>query len=264
MSPDRGFLQDVGLADLPFPMRVASRAEPNGQPTVATISVSARILAEFEAPWIDRFIQVLHSHRDRIGTATLKNNLGDYLEQLKANRVRIRFEYPFFVEKSTPVSNEKCLVRYQCTYTASAGANGSDLSVKFGIQIPVVTTYPGSGVDRPGGLFGQTSVVSIETKSQGEIFPEDLVDIVDSHAVSPLFSFLTPEDQESIIQRIHSEKKTSVELVENVKNTLSRQRHIEGYAVTCSNFGMLHSYSTQIGTEKSRWIPNSGYEDEEI
>jgi hypothetical protein len=38
-------------------------------------------------------------------------------------------------------------------------------------------------------------------------------------------------------------------------------REIEWYSVKCSNFGMLHSYSTFIGTEKSMWVPSSGYED---
>jgi len=31
-----------------------------------------------------------------------------------------------------------------------------------------------------------------------------------------------------------------------------------------SRFGMLHSYSTVIGTEKSSWVPSSGYEEMEI
>lgn len=264
MTSDSAFLQDVGVGDLPFPMRVASRSDPAGQPTVATVSVSARIMAEFEAPWIDRFIQILHSHRDHIGTVTLRRNIIDYVERLRAKNVRIHFDYPFFVEKTTPVSNEKCLVQYRCFHTASAGTSGSVPSVNFGIQIPVVTTYPGSDHDRPGGLFGQRSIVSVETKSQDDIFPEELVDLVDGHALSPIYSFLTPEDQESVIQRIHSERKTSVELVEQVKGALSHQRRLDWYSVTCCNLGMLHSYSTVVGTEKSRWIPFSSYEDEQI
>ncbi len=264
MSQDRAFLQDVGVADLPFPMRVSSRVEPDGQMTVANISVRARILAEFEASWIDRFIRILHSHRDRIGTVTLKTNIVDYIEQLNAKSVRIRFDYPFFVEKTTPVSNEKCLVQYKCSYTVSSRAHGSWPAVNFNIQIPVVTSYPGSDVDTPGGLFGQLSIVSVETKSEDDVFPEDLVEIVDGHALSPLYSFLTQADRESVIQRIHSEKKTSVELVESVKDSLARQQHIDEYSVTCSNYGMLHLYSTLVGTEKSRWIPFSSYEDEEI
>jgi GTP cyclohydrolase I len=262
MSSDKAFLQDVGMTDLPFPMRVSSREDPDGQMTVANISVKARIMAEFDASWIDRFIQVLHGHRDLIGTASLKSNIVDYVERLEASSVQIRFDYPFFIEKTTPVSKEKCLVEYKCAYTASMGASGS--SVGFRIRIPVVTTYPGTELDAPGGLFGQLSIVTVETTSREDIYPEDLVEIVDGHALTPMYSFLTREDREAVIRRIHKEKRTSDALIESVEASLARRPELEKVAVTCANFGMLHPYSTLIGTEKSRWIPNSTFEEEEI
>jgi GTP cyclohydrolase I len=99
MARERRFLVDVGIKDLPFPMRVVSRLDPEGQPTIANISVSARIMREFEARWIDKFIQIIHRHRDRIGTRTLSENIMDYLKELEATTVKIDFTYPYFVEK---------------------------------------------------------------------------------------------------------------------------------------------------------------------
>lgn len=77
---------------------------------IANISVSARIMREFEARWIDKFIQIIHRHKDRIGTRSLSENIMDYLRELEATAVKIDFTYPYFVEKSTPVSKETCLV----------------------------------------------------------------------------------------------------------------------------------------------------------
>jgi GTP cyclohydrolase FolE2 len=113
---------DVGMTNLPFPMRVISKQDKEGQQTIASISVSARVMQEFEPRLIDKFIQVLHSHRDRIGTKTLKANIMDYLTDLKANAVQIDFVYPYFIEKLTPVSKEKCLVKYNCTYTVKVSS----------------------------------------------------------------------------------------------------------------------------------------------
>ena len=79
MVDEKKFLVDVGMRGLPFPMRVISRAEPDGQFTIAHISITARIMQEFEARWIDRFVQIVHEHRDRIGTQTLRVNIMDYL-----------------------------------------------------------------------------------------------------------------------------------------------------------------------------------------
>ena len=99
----------------------------------------------------------------------------------------------------------------------------------------------------------------IEVESKRDVYAEDLVDIVDRHALSPVYSFLTEEDQIFIIQKIHSEKRSSVVMVDGIKGELARSEEINWYSVQCSNFGMLHSYSTVISTEKSMWVPSSGY-----
>jgi GTP cyclohydrolase IB len=264
MAEDKRFLIDVGMRDLPFPMRVTSKTNPEGQYTIANISINARIIQEFEAQWIDKFIQILHQHRDRIGTKTLKVNILDYMKALQAKAVKIDFSYPFFVEKLTPVAKEKCLVRYLCTFSAKASYVVEKPKILFKMEIPVISTFPGSAPDKPGGLFGQLSVISLEIDSQKEIFPEELVEIVDKHALAPIYSFLTEEDQAFIIKKIHSENRTSVMVTTGIKDELSRDREITWCSVRCFNYGMLHSYSTVVGTEKSMWVPFSGYEEEDV
>ncbi len=255
--PDKStFVEDVGLENLPFPMRVPSRENAEGQPTIANVSVSVRIMSDFQAEWIHRFVQILHQHDNRIAPKILKYNILDYLTKLSATAVQVNFEYPFFMEKLTPVSREKCLVRYLCTYAAKASKVGGE-SVRFKIQVPAMTTYPGSSEDKASGLFGQMSVVTIELTSDKDIFPEDLVDLVDKYAISPVYSFLTEADQDHIIEKLHSVRKTSVELVDDIKRELSHSSAISWYSVNCANFGMLHSYSTVIGIEKSPWIPST-------
>ncbi len=253
--PDKSkFLEDVGMKNLPFPMRVLSKANPDGQPTIANISISARIMREFQAQWIDRFVQVLHQQGKKIGPETLRANILDYQTQLKASAIRVDFDYPFFMEKTTPVSKEKCMVRYLCTYSAkSSTVEGT--SINFKIEIPVITTYPVSVSNKPEGFFGQLSVITIEIASDKDVYPEELAEIVDRYALSPVYSFLTEEDQRFIIQKVRSNEKTSVELVADIKKELAYNKDINWYSVSCANHGMLHSYSTAISIEKSPWIP---------
>lgn len=264
MAEEKRFLVDVGMKDLPFPMKVASKVNPDGQFTIANISISARIIQEFEARWIDKFIQILHQHRERIGTNTLRVNIMDYLKELQAKAVKIDFDYPFFIEKLTPVSKEKCLVRYLCSYSAKASYVVDKPKIIFKMEIPVITTYPGSAPEKPGGLFGQLSVVVVEIESQKDVYPEDVVETVDKHALTPIYSFLTEEDQAFIIQKIHSEKRSSVVVTAGITDQLSRNHDIVWFSVRCSNYGMLHSYSTAIRTEKGMWFPSTVYEEEEI
>jgi GTP cyclohydrolase FolE2 len=263
MPEERKFLVDVGIRGVPFPIRVASRTSPDGQPTVANISITARIMREFEARWIDTFIQILHRHRDRIGTKYLGTNILDYYKELNAAVITIDFDCPFFIEKTTPVSKEKCLVRYLCTFSAEARSDRAEPSAILKIEVPVITTYPLSATDKPGGLFGQLSTVKLEVGASSDVFPEDLVEIVDRHALAPTYSFLTEEDQVHIIEKVHSQRKTSVAMVDAIREELARNKSILRYSVLCSNYGMLHSYSTMLATERSMWVPFSSYEDDE-
>lgn len=256
MATEKRFLVDVGISDLPFPIRVISKVSAEGQATVSNISISARINQEFEARWIDKFIQIIHQHRDRIGTNTLKTNIMDYLSALQATTVKVNFDYPFFIEKLTPVSKEKCLVRYLCTYSAKVSTMLDEgPQIFFSVEVPVITTYPLSSLEKPGGLFGQLSIIKVELESQQEVYPEDIVGVVDRHALSPVYSYLTDEDQSSIIRKVHSEIKTSVLVTDEVKKELTLNQDISWCSVRCSNYGMLHPYSTFIGTEKSFWVP---------
>jgi GTP cyclohydrolase FolE2 len=100
-------------------------------------------------------------------------------------------------------------------------------------------------------LFGQLSLVNINVESSKDIYPEDIIEIVENHALSPVYSFLTEDDEEYIIKKIHDSSKTSVEMVDEIKNELSRQKDIEYFSVRCTNYGMLHNYATVVGTEKS-------------
>ena len=263
MTQEKKFLVDVGISGVPFPMYVSSRENSQeGQHTIATISINARIMQEFEARWIDAFIEILHSHRDRIGTKTLAANIVDYLKKLKATAVRVDFEYPFFIEKQTPVSKDKCLVQYLCAYSAKVSSLDEKPKIFQKIEVPAITTYPASIPETPGGLFGQLSVVLIEFEAKKDVYPEDIVDIVDRQALVPVYSFLTQEDQAYVIQKIHSEKKSSVVMLDGIKEEIGKNSAISWYSVRASNYGMLHTYNTVVATEKSMWVPFSGFDEE--
>ena len=262
MGQDKRFLVDVGINNLPYPIVVNSRVDPLGQATVAVIGIQTRIMQEFEALWIDKFIHILHDHKGRVGTDTLKVNILDYLQELKASYAKVTFEYPFFMEKTAPVSKEGNLVCYNCTYTVETNSLNDAPKASIRIHIPVITTYPTSSNETPSSLFGQLSVVDIEVESDDKMNPEDIIDLVDRHALTPTYSYLSQEDQQHLIQKIHSEEKYSVVMVDEIKKELARRNEITSSSIRCINHGMLHSFNTMISTEKSRGVPFSGISDD--
>jgi GTP cyclohydrolase I len=260
MGEEKRFLVAVGLRNLPFPIRAISKVSSTGQQTIANISITARIMSEFETHCIDTLIRILHTHRDELTAGNLQAIILDYLRELRAERVEIDFEYPFFVEKRTPVSREKCLVKYTCYHSVKAPSIESATKTTFAIEIPAITTYPAPHMEKTWGLFGQLSKARIELITKTEVYPEDLVEIVDRHALVPVYSYLTDEDQLFLMRKAHTEQKTSVVMTNEIRDDLALKREIEWYSVVCFNYGMIHSYSTLVGTEKNTWGPFSGYE----
>lgn len=257
MENEKRFLVDVGLSGLVLPIKVISQKNSGGQQTIANISINARIMKEFEAGWIDTFIKIAHSHKGTIGTETLSKNILDYLNALKASSVKIDFDYPFFAEKQTPVSAEKCLVCYQCRYSCKISDIEKIPGISFKISIPVITTYPVQEYNDKTELLAQTSIVELEIEPLKDLFPENLIEIVDRHALSPVYSFLTEKDQKYLIKKLHTDKKTSVVMLDEIKESLASNKNIAWYRLKSFNYGILHSYHTIIGTEKSMWVPYS-------
>jgi len=125
----------------------------------------------------------------------------------------------------------------------------------------VITTYPVDTGQTAGGSFGQLSKVIIQTQSEKDIYPEDIVRLVDTHAPATVYSYLNEDDQRFLIQKIRSERKTSVVLLDEIKSELVENSDLQWFSIRCYNHGILHSYNTVIGTERSPWIPDMGYDD---
>ena len=260
MSKNDKNIVDVALKDLSFPIKVLSRESNGGQITTANVSLSARIVQKHDERWLDDFIRIIQQHHNQVSTATLRADLADYLKNTNAIGVNVEIDYPYFIEKVTPASHQKCLVQYRCTYSARMSATDKVPRITFKIDVPVITTDPASNSNRPNHLFGQLSVVTLEIQSYSDFYPEDLVDMVDRHALSPVYSLLAPEDKSWMIEKVHSQQKSCILMADEVKADLAHTDGIDWYAVHCANFSMLQSYNTAVGTQKSMWVPSNCYD----
>jgi GTP cyclohydrolase IB len=252
MENDKRFLVDVGLKDIVFPIKAVSKYQKDGQNTIGKISIQAKIEEEFESEWINKFIQILHKHRDIIGTATLKKNIKDYFQELNAKMVRVDFNYPYFIEKKTPASGMLNLVWYNCTYSTKMTTYMEPKTI-FKIDIPVITTVPETLKMSPGSFAGQRSIVTVEIESYKEFYPETIVEIVEKKAISSFYNYLTEDDQNWLARKIQTTGKTNVALLDEIDKELKENEFISWHTLRCSNYNQLQSYSTFMTTERDVW-----------
>ena len=55
-------------------------------------------------------------------------------------------------------------------------------------------------------------------------------------------------------------RSSSVQVTDDIEKALAERKDIAWFSIRCANFGMLHSYSTLLGSEKSLWGPPEEWE----
>ena len=97
--------------------------------------------------------------------------------------------------------------------------------------------------------------MAIEISCYRDVFPEEIVELVDEHCLVPVYSYLPPEDEKYLIRRAHERCVSSVVLTEAVRKDLVCLPAVDWCSVKCKNRGLLHLYSTEVGVEHTPCFP---------
>ena len=136
-----------------------SKDNSDDQFITANISVHTNVKQEFEAPWTDGLVEILHRDRKNAGIITIRENSIDYREVFKASSVRIDFECAFLVEKTEPGLNQKRLVKYICVCSAELPSVDDQPQINFKIEAPTIAADAVSHQESPSGLLSQSSTI---------------------------------------------------------------------------------------------------------
>lgn len=152
----------VGVNGLRYPITVRDRAH-RSQKTVAALSLSVSLPHHFKGTHMSRFVAVLHEHRDRVDMATLPSIVAALRSRLEAERARIEVGFPYFMERTAPVSGSVALMCYDCRYVAEANGSGGDFVV--GVRVPVTTLCPCSKAVADYGAHNQRGYIDLAIRA---------------------------------------------------------------------------------------------------
>ena len=151
-------LQKVGVRNLEYPVKVLDKTN-KFQSTTATVDLFVNLPHNFKGTHMSRFIQIFHKFHTNI-------SMQHFLEMLEEIRVKMNAEnaygtisFPYFIEKSAPVSKEKGIMNYKCSYEAVAG---KDRKFYVSIQVPVTTLCPCSKAISEYGAHNQRGKISVK------------------------------------------------------------------------------------------------------
>src|ERR1035438_5262114 len=101
-------IDKVGVCGLQYPIVVLDRKNQS-QSTIARLSMSVNLPHEFKGTHMSRFIEVLNAHRGEVTMRTLPRILGELKHRLDAESAHMEVEFPYFLERTAPVSGAKAL-----------------------------------------------------------------------------------------------------------------------------------------------------------
>jgi len=242
-------IDKVGIKDIRHPVRVSDRSGLE-QHTVATFNMYVYLPHDFKGTHMSRFVQILNNHEREIGVASFKGMLTEMSQRLESEAGHIEMHFPFFVNKKAPVTGVESLLDYEVTFIGEIRHNQPTLEIK--VVVPVTSLCPCSKKISAYGAHNQRSHVTVQVRTQGHIWIEEIIEMVEKEASSELFGLLKRPDEKYVTERAYDNPKFVEDMVRDVASRLNEDDRITAYVVEAENFESIHNHSAYALIERDK------------
>ena len=241
-------IDKVGVKNLSYPISVRDRA--NGiQHTVGSINMYVNLPHLFRGTHMSRFIEILNTYHREIDIDTVGEILAQMKEKLDAQEAHMELTFPYFIEKRAPVSGSESLMEYHCSYI---GTLKDKEDFVLGVDVPVTTLCPCSKELADKGAHNQRSMVRCRIRYTGFVWIEEIVDLVEASASSPLYALLKREDEKAVTERAYDHPMFVEDVVREVARKFDDDPRITWYSVESENFESIHKHSAYASVERDK------------
>jgi GTP cyclohydrolase I len=157
-------------------------------------------------------------------------------------------EFPYFIEKTAPVSGAKSLMEYRCLFSGCNAESQKDFLV--GIVVPVTTVCPCSKEISSMGAHNQRSFVTVKVRFRRFFWLEDLIRLVETSASGEVYSLLKRVDEKYVTEHGYENPMFVEDVVRNVAERLNGNTNLTWYSVEAENFESIHNHNAYAYVEK--------------
>jgi GTP cyclohydrolase I len=230
----------VGIKDISHPITVVNR-DGSKSSSVATFSMSVSLPHDQKGTHMSRFIQILNESETLISAKDFHKMLQDMTQRLEAENGYIELQFPYFVEKTAPVSGVKSLMDYQVNLSGQI-ENGY-LASTLEVTVPVKSLCPCSKKISEYGAHNQRSHLTVGINCSSKVWLNELIKTIESQASAELFAILKRPDEKYITEQAYNNPKFVEDVVRDVANELNNHNAIDRYYVHAENFESIHNHS---------------------
>src|SRR5690606_10055644 len=155
-------IDKVGIKAIRHPVRVGDKSG-GVQHTIATFNMYVGLPHNFKGTHMSRFVEILNSREREISVESFESMLRDMVKRLEAEFGHIEMTFPYFINKSAPVSGVKSLLDYEVTFVGEIRDDKYSFSMK--VVVPVTSLCPCSKKISDYGAHNQRSHVTITART---------------------------------------------------------------------------------------------------
>ncbi len=242
-------IDKVGIKDIRHPVRVKDRSQGE-QHTIAHFNMYVELPHNFKGTHMSRFVEILNSHDPEISVESFKDMLTEMSARLEANTWHIEMSFPYFIDKSAPVSGVHSLLDYQVTFIGEIRDGHHVMTIK--VIVPVTSLCPCSKEISKYGAHNQRSHVTVTVRTNTFVWVEDLIDLVEKQACCDLYGLLKRPDEKYVTERAYENPKCVEDMVRDVAAHLNMDERIDAYTVESENFESIHNHSAYAMIQRDK------------
>ena len=244
-------INKVGIKSIRHPIRVRDQSA-GVQHTIAVFNMYVGLPHNFKGTHMSRFVEILNSHEREISVENFPSMLRDMLVKLEAETGHIEMNFPYFINKTAPVSGVQSLMDYDVTFIGDIGHGQISTSVR--VVVPVTSLCPCSKKIAERGAHNQRSHVTVTARTNDFVWIEELVELVEQEASCELFGLLKRPDEKYVTERAYDNPKFVEDMVRDVAARLNAEPRIDAYVVESENFESIHNHSAYALIEKDKTL----------
>jgi GTP cyclohydrolase IB len=222
------------------------------QATVAVFDMYVHLPHNFKGTHMSRFVEILNVNEHAISIESFETILREMVKRLEAESGYVEMRFPYFINKSAPISGVKSLLDYDVTFIGEI-KNG-EFSITVKVLVPVTSLCPCSKKISDYGAHNQRSHVTVTALLNDFMWLEDMIELVEKQASCELYGLLKRPDEKFVTERAYDNPKFVEDMVRDVAAQLNAEKRIDKYVVESENFESIHNHSAYALIERDKRI----------
>jgi GTP cyclohydrolase I len=239
----------AGIRAIRHPVRIADK--DNGiQHTIAVFNMYVNLPHNFKGVHMSRFVEILNSHKREISVESFESILRAMVKKLETESGDVEMTFPYFVDKTAPVSHVKSLLDYEVTFIGEIKKGSYKFTMK--VVVPVTSLCPCSKQISTYGAHNQRSHMSISIRTNSFVGIQELIKMAEDQASCELYGLLKRSDEKYVTEKAYDNPKFVEDVVRDVAAVLNLDTRIDAYVVESENFESIHNHSAYALIERNK------------